>query len=97
MESTIRFLGLEPKSEWIADCVQFASLENLRAKEKARHFSGSRMQAVDPDNPDSYKVRRAKVGGYRDYFSEEEVAKLDAMVERDLSPLFGYTAAAVVD
>ncbi|MCZ6830847.1 MAG: sulfotransferase domain-containing protein [Gammaproteobacteria bacterium] len=92
MERIIDFLGLEPRSEWIADCVQFASLENLRTKERANHFRGSRLQAGDPDNPDSYKVRRAKVGGYKDYFSDQEVAELDAMVNRDLSPLFGYRA-----
>ncbi len=99
MERVIRFLGLEPQQDWIADSVQFASLENLRAKEKAGHFSGSgsRMQAGDPDNPDSHKVRRAKVGGYKDYFSDEEIAELDAMVNRDLSPLFNYNTAEVAD
>ena len=99
LQRIIRFLGLEPQQNWIADSVQFASLENLRAKEKAGHFSGSgsRMQAGDPDNPDSHKVRRAKVGGYKDYFSEEEAAELDAMVKRDLSLLFNYTPAEVAD
>ena len=96
MTRIIDFLGLEPEPDWIGDCVQFASLENLRAKEKANHFSGSgsRMQAGDPDNPDSFKVRRAKVGGYKDYFSDEEVAELDTMVNRDLAPLFGYTGTS---
>jgi hypothetical protein len=95
LEKIVRFLGWEPNPDWIAESVQFASLENLRAKEKANHFSGSgsRMRSGDPDNPDSFKVRRAKVGGYKDYFSDAEVAELDAMVERDLSPLFGYSAA----
>jgi hypothetical protein len=99
LEKIIRFLGLEPNPAWITDSVQFASLENLRAKEKANHFSGSgsRMRSGDPDNPDSFKVRRAKVGGYRDYFSDAEVAELDAMVERDLSPLFGYTGGSPKD
>ncbi|MCX2981648.1 sulfotransferase [Halieaceae bacterium IMCC14734] len=92
MARVVEFLGLEFKPEWISECVQFASLENLRAKEKTNHFknSGSRMQAGDPDNPDSFKVRRAKVGGYRDYFSDEEVATLDQMVEEQLKSVFGY-------
>jgi len=38
----------------------------------------------------SFKVRRAKVGGYRDYFTDEEVAELDALVAGQLSPCFGY-------
>jgi hypothetical protein len=47
----------------------------------------------DRKNPDSFKVRRAKVGGYRDYFTDEELAELDAMVDRDLLPQIGYTSA----
>jgi hypothetical protein len=49
------------------------------------------MKPGNPDNADSFKVRRAKVGGYRDYLSDEEVAQVDAYVEQRLRPDFGYT------
>ena len=49
------------------------------------------MKPGNPDNADSFKVRRAKVGGYRDYLSDEEVARVDAYVEKHLRPEFGYT------
>jgi hypothetical protein len=54
-------------------------------------FAGGRMKPGNPDNADSFKVRRAKVGGYRDYFSDQEVARVDAYVEQHLRPDFGYT------
>jgi len=31
------------------------------------------------------------VGGYRDYFSREQVAELEQLVNDRLSPVFGYT------
>jgi hypothetical protein len=34
------------------------------------------------------------VGGYRDYFDDEEVARIDAYVRAKLSPVFGYGAAS---
>jgi len=34
-------------------------------------------------------VRKGKVGGYRDFFTEEQCAQLDAMVA-ELDPIFGY-------
>lgn len=52
------------------------------------------MTPRDPSNPHSYKVRRAKVGGYRDYFDAEQVAQIDALVSATLSPVFGYGEAA---
>jgi len=43
----------------------------------------------DKDNPASFKVRKAKVGGYREHFDDAQCAALDAMVA-ELDPLFGY-------
>jgi len=52
------------------------------------------MTARDRSNPDSYKVRRAKVGGYRDYFDDLEIERLDEVVRSKLSPLYGYGGEA---
>ena len=58
-------------------------LRRLRQYEAARAervfwLSGLRLRPGDRANPQSYKVRRAKVGGWRDYFDDEEVAAIDA-------------------
>jgi hypothetical protein len=63
-----------------------AHIEGMRA-------SGQRVKPGDESNPDSFKVRRGKVGGYRDYFTPEELAQVDAMVEGRLDPVFGYDGA----
>jgi hypothetical protein len=88
----MRFLGAPEDDAAIRGAVEYASVENMRKLEQKRVFwlSGGRMTARDSGNPDSYKVRRAKVGGYRDYFDDEEVARIDAMVRAKLSPIYGY-------
>jgi hypothetical protein len=48
------------------------------------------MAPADRSDLRSYKVRRAKVGGYRDYFTEEQVRKIDTLVAASLSPNLGY-------
>jgi hypothetical protein len=62
----------------------------MRKMENKRTFwlSGSRMLAKDKSNPDSYKVRKAKVGGYRDYFDEDQIVSLEAIVNERLNPLY---------
>ena len=72
-----------------------ASVENLRKKEQENYFwrSGSRVQAKDVNDPNTFKVRKAKVGGYRDYFDDDQVAELNQMVDSRLLPVFGYTTA----
>jgi hypothetical protein len=49
------------------------------------------MQPGDTRDPDSYKVRRGKIGGYQDYFTPEQVAEIDAIVAQQLSPTLGYS------
>lgn len=88
------FLGEDVDQQAVQEAVEFASVENMRKMETQNYFwrSGSRVQAKDPDNPDSYKVRKAKVGGYRDYFDDAQIAAIDRLVDERLAPVFGYTA-----
>jgi alcohol sulfotransferase len=83
---------MEPDEARIDEAVRFASVDNLRELERGSFFrsSGIRMMPKDRGNPDSYKVRRAKVGGYRDYFDDDQLAEIDALVQSTLSPVFGY-------
>jgi hypothetical protein len=88
----VAFVGMEPDDARIDEAVRFASVDNLRELERKSFFrsSGIRMMPKDLGNPDSYKVRRAKVGGYRDYFDDDQLATIDALVQSTLSPVFGY-------
>ena len=95
MARVVDFLGLQPNFDYLKDTAEFASVENLRKKEQENYFwrSGSRVQAKDVNDPNTFKVRKAKVGGYRDYFDDDQVAEFDAMVDSQLLPVFGYTSA----
>ena len=55
-------------------------------------LNGIRLRPGDRANPDSFKVRRGKVGGWRDYFDERQTLALDAMLAARPLPLFGYGA-----
>jgi len=86
------FLEIPADAAGIAEAVDYASYENMKKKEADQSFqsSGGRLRPGDADNPDSYKVRRAKVGGYRDYFDDAQLAEIDALVAGTLDPSFGY-------
>ncbi len=92
----LAFIGTSASDAEIGDAVEFGSVENMRKMEQKGSFwlSGGRMKPRDRMNPDSYKVRRAKVGGYRDYFDDRQVAEIEALLDARLSPLFGYTTRA---
>jgi len=91
----VEFIGTPGSAEEIAEAVSFASIENMRALEQKRVFwlSGGRMVAKDRNNPNTFKVRRAKVGGYREDFTEEQTRRIEEMIAHDLDPVFGYGQA----
>ena len=52
--------------------------------------SGTRLAPGDRANPQSYKVRRAKVGGWRDYLDDDQVAAIESMLASRPKLPFGY-------
>ncbi|MBW2499988.1 MAG: sulfotransferase domain-containing protein [Deltaproteobacteria bacterium] len=99
LRRVLEFLGAEPRDEEITDAVEFAAFDNMRRLEEqgSVRATGQRLTPGRRGDTQSYKVRRAKVGGYRDYFDEETCAALEARVAEVLGPAFGYTAARATD
>lgn len=74
----------------IEAAVAWASVDNLRRMESAGKFRQGGMTLRNPEDPNSFKVRRAKIGGYRDYFTDDELEELEALVDTRLDPALGY-------
>lgn len=53
-------------------------------------FMTRAFQPADPNDPETFKVRKGKVGGYVDYLGEEEIAFLGKKILEELDPVFGY-------
>ena len=92
----LTFIGTPGTPDEIREAVTFASFENMKRLEQRKAFwlSGGRMVPKDRSNPESYKVRRAKVAGYRDDFTPQQVAAIDEIIRTGLSPSFGYGGAS---
>jgi len=92
LRALLNFMHVDATEAQVNAAVDYSSYENMKKMEGAQQFrlAGGRMMPRDKDNPDSYKVRRAKVGGYRDYFTDEEVAAIDRRLAETLDPLFNY-------
>ena len=74
----------------------FASIENMRRMEQenaGKLAANARLKPGDANDPSSFKVRRAKVGGWRDYVTEEQAAAIDRDGARAAEPVYGYTVS----
>lgn len=93
-------LALDPAA--LARAVEISSFENMRRLESgaaggcgmelACQLNRLKKDSLRPANaadPESFKVRRGKVGGYTDYLIEADIRYLDRVLEK-LDPRYGY-------
>jgi hypothetical protein len=63
----------------------------MQRLEAAGVFDSKILRSRDVANPEAFKVRRGKVGGFRDYLSPDDQA-FAAEALKELDARFGYTA-----
>jgi len=85
------FMGLQAHGEILESVVLSASFSRMRELESKDHFDRSCLRPASTDEEQSFKVRRGKVGGWLDYFSDEEAERIDALVAQRLNPAYGYS------
>ena len=81
LRRVLRFVGADSVDrEIVARAVAFASFGNMRRLEEGNFFDHACMRPGDPSDPDSYKVRRGRVGGYKDYLSDADLAYIELVL-----------------
>jgi hypothetical protein len=74
----------------IEAAVAFAAFDQLQQREAAGFFRSDNLRPTDAAEPNSFKVRRGKVGGYRDELTAEQIATMDRVIDATLPPGLGY-------
>ena len=79
----------EPEAVHFEHALQTSRFGNMRKMEASREYDRQILQPGDVNDPESYKVRRGKIGGYVDYLSRSDVDYADQTMSA-LDPRFGY-------
>ncbi len=91
LERLLAFLGVRDVSEaTVREAVRFASFESMREMESAGSLESGRLRPRDPNDPESFKTRRGKVGGFVDYLKPDEIEEVERKIRSELDPSFGY-------
>src|SRR6267154_2917992 len=80
-----------PDMSIFQEALEFSRFENMQKLEAAGVFDSKILHPGDVRDPESFKVRRGKVGGYREYLSDEDLRyAADALMKLDRR--FGYNS-----
>jgi hypothetical protein len=78
-QSVLRFIGEDVDGSILSKAIERSSFTNMRKVEKSGEVDDARLQPADTDNPDSYKVRKGKVGGYKEELSNDDIEYVDSV------------------
>ncbi len=84
------FLGESFSDAQIEEAVDFASFDKLRQKEQSGYFDNRSLTLRSAKDPETLKVRRGQVGGYRGDLSDEQTAWVEEQIETRLASAYGY-------
>ncbi len=95
VKALLQFVGEQDADACVQEAIEYASFANMRARESnvalwKRLFP--LMRKIVPgsrDNPDSFKTRKGKVGGYRDYLDSNQIKEINNLM-KNLNPVYGY-------
>ncbi len=78
----LNFIGeTDTNQNLLEQSVEYSSFNNLKKMETENKFKSNIMRPKNSDDPESYKVRKGKVGGYTEYLSEEDQVFIDKTIE----------------
>ena len=86
----LAFLGFDEIDEKaFSHSLEFASFDNMKRMEGAGEFRAGILKPGDPQDPESFKMRRGKREGYKDYLATEDILYLNQAMAR-LDQRYGY-------
>ena len=80
LQTIVTFVGFGLSDEDLARAVANNTFDNMQRREIAG--DGRSLTRRDVDNPESYKIRRGKVGGYVDYLSAGDISFCQEILDR---------------
>lgn len=91
LKRVLDFIGETGVSdETIAEAVAFSRFDNMRKMEQRDALGSGRLKPGNAADPESFKTRKGKVGGYVEYLTPEQVMQLNNRLRDELSPMYGY-------
>jgi hypothetical protein len=79
----------DPQTRHFENALDFSRFGNMRKMEASLEYDRQLLQPGDVNDPESYKVRRGKIGGYVDYLEASDIEYADQAMAA-LDRRFGY-------
>ncbi len=81
LRKTLSFIGeISIEENLLRDAIEYCSFPNLKKLEAENKFQSDKLKPADMTDPESFKVRKGKIGGYKEYLSDEDIVFIDQTI-----------------
>lgn len=89
LRGALEFFGIGGMTDAVlAAAVEMGTFDNMQRLEAAGALDDFRLRPADVSDPESFKVRRGRIGGHVEYLNQEQIRYLDERIRARLSPIF---------
>jgi len=81
-------MGLPVAPPAIDAAIEFSRFDNMRKLETANAFKSDRLRPANAGDAESFKTRKGKIGGYREYFTAADLDYVNTRIAARLSPAY---------
>lgn len=85
------FFGLALSPKAIQQAVDKANFKKMREKERLSDGKNPWVTPADVSDTRSFKVRKGIVGEYKEFFSEDQLTRINSIIKEELDVEFEYT------
>jgi hypothetical protein len=78
----------QPDPSALERAIEWGQFENMKKLEQSRYFKNDSMHPKNPEDPDSFKVREGKVGGYKSHLRPEDLDYIDKSIQEIGLPFY---------
>ena len=79
LQELCRFMGLPFSDEDMRKAVEDCTFERLRQRESTSSAGNPWLRPMDRGNPDSFKFREGRTGGYKSFFTPEQIQWIETL------------------
>lgn len=90
LERLLQAIGCGVDDAHIEAAVAFTEFERLKKREAESFYQSLDLRPGDPERPNSFKVRRGQVGGYKDELTADEIEQLEQRIDALMADGLGY-------
>ena len=83
--SLLTFINVPVNKALVKKAIKKSSFKNMQKVEKNKEINDVRLQPSDDKNINTFKVRKGKVGGYKEELSKKDIAFIESTIEKNLN------------